>query len=585
MAMTNQQVAGVLDEIGDILEIQGENRFRVVSYRRGAESIRSLQRDINQVWQAGELETIPGVGEALSKKIDELLRTGQLGYLEKLHEQVPPGVVSLVQIPEVGPSKARAMWERLGITSVEEAEEAARAGRLHELPGFGAKTEAKILANIETLRRRQKSGRTPIGEALPAARALLAGLQAAAPGIERAALAGSLRCWRDTIGDLDLLVASTAPEPVMAAFRSLPQVAEVLLSGPTKTSIRLGSGLQVDLRVLEPARWGTALQYFTGSQQHNIELRELALRQGRSLNEYALSSTKSGEERLCANEEDVYSALGLPWIPPELREGRGEIAAARQKKLPALVTLADIKGELHAHSTYSDGRNSLAEMAAAARTRGYRYFAFTDHSQSLGVTGGMSPDDWRAQRDELAKVRADFPDMLILQGAEVEVRADGTLDYPDELLAEMDVVVAAVHVSHRQPREQITQRALNALLNPHVDVLAHPSGRLLGRREPSEVDLDRVIEVAAETGTVLEINAHPVRLDLDDVHARRAVELGVPLVINTDSHSPADMEYLEYVVEVARRAWAGAGNVFNTWEPERLLEYLRRRGKAQADQG
>jgi DNA polymerase (family X) len=585
MTMTNQQVAAVLDEIGDILEIQGENRFRVVGYRRGAESIRGLSRDINQVWQAGELETIPGVGEALSKKIDELLRTGQLAFLEKLHEQVPAGVVSLVQIPEVGPSKARAMWQQLGITSIEAAEEAARAGRLHELPGFGAKTEARILANIETLRRSTASGRKPIGDALPPARTLLAGLQATAPGIERATVAGSLRRWRDTIGDVDLLVASTAPEPIMAAFRTLPQVAEVIGSGTTKTSVRLNSGLQVDLRVLEPGHWGTALQYFTGSQQHNIELRELALRQGWSLNEYALSSTKTDEARLCPNEEDVYKALGMPWIPPELREGRGEIAAARAKQLPTLVTVPDIKGELHAHSTYSDGRNSLSEMAAAARARGYRFFTFTDHSQSLGVTGGMSPEDWRRQRDELARVRAEFPDLLILQGAEVEVRADGTLDYPDELLAEMDVVVAAVHVSHRQPREQITQRALNALRNPHVDILAHPSGRLLGRREPSEVDLDQVLQVAAETGTVLEINSHPMRLDLDDVHARRAVELGVPLAINTDAHSPGDMEYLEYGIEVARRAWAEAGNVFNTWEPERLLEYLRRRGRGAADRG
>jgi DNA polymerase (family 10) len=583
--MTNHQVAAVLDEIGDILEIQGENRFRVAGYRRGAESIRALSRDINQVWQAGELETIPGVGGALSKKIDELLRTGQLAYLEKLHEQVPPGVVSLVQIPDVGPSKARVMWERLGITSIEAAEEAARAGHLHELPGFGAKTEAKILANIEALRRREKSGRTPIGDALPAARALLAGLQAAAPGIEHAAIAGSLRRWRETIGDVDLVVASMAPEPIMAAFRTLPQVAEVIGGGSTKTSVRLNTGLQVDLRVLEPGRWGTALQYFTGSQQHNIELRELAQRMGWSLSEYALSSTKSDGERLCPNEEDVYATLGMPWIPPELREGRGEIAAALQKKLPTLVTLPDIKGDLHAHSTFSDGRNSLAEMAAAARARGYHYFAFTDHSQSLGVTGGMSPEDWRRQRDELAKVRAEFPDLLILQGAEVEVRADGTLDYSDELLAEMDVVVAAVHVGHRQPREQITQRALNALYNPHVDILAHPSGRLLGRREPSEVDLEQVLQAAAETGTVLEINANPMRLDLDDVHVRRAVELGVLLAINTDAHSPADMEYLEYGIEVARRGWAEAGNVFNTWESEQLLEYLRRRGRIPAKQG
>ena len=328
--VTNEDVARVLDRIGDILEIQGENRFRVLGYRRGAESIRSLNRDLNQVWQAGELQSLPGVGEALAKKIDELLRTGRLAYVEKLEEQVPAGVVALTTIPDVGPAKARAMWERLGITSIEEAEAAARAGRLRDLSGFGAKTEARILAGIETLHRRAKGGRTPIGDALPAARALLADLQAAAPGILRAEVAGSLRRRRDTIGDLDLLVAAEDPEPIMAAFRSLSAVTEVLLSGHTKTSVRLRNGMQADLRVLEPAHWGTALQYFTGSQAHNVELRELALRKGWSLSEYELKSTRSEETRFFDGEEDVYAALGLPWIAPELREGRGEIAAAQK---------------------------------------------------------------------------------------------------------------------------------------------------------------------------------------------------------------------------------------------------------------
>jgi DNA polymerase (family X) len=575
--ITNEDVARVLEEIGDILEIQGENRFRVLGYRRGVEGIRGLNRGIHAVWEAGELDAIPGVGEALAKKIDELLRTGRLEYLVKLEENVPPGVVDLLRIPDVGPAKARAMWQQLDLTSVEAVEAAAREGRLRGLAGFGAKTETKILAGIEALRRQTASGRTPIGEALPAARALLAALQAAAPGILRAEVAGSLRRWRETIGDVDLLVAATDPAPIMAAFRDLPQVREVLGSGDTKTSVRLHNGVQVDLRVLEPNRWGTALQYFTGSQAHNVELRELALKQGWSLNEYALKSTRGEETRTFADEEGVYAALGLEWIPPELREAHGEIAAAQKHRLPKLIERDDIKGEMHAHSTYSDGRNTLAEMAAAAVERGYRFFAFTDHSESLGVTGGMSAETWRRQREELAGVRAQFPSLLILQGAEVEVRADGSLDYPDELLAEMDVVVAAVHVSHRQPREQITQRALNALRNPHVDILAHPSGRLIGRREASEADLDQIISVAAETGTLLEINAHWLRLDLDDTHARRALELGVPLVINTDAHSPADMDNLEYGIAVARRAWATAKDVANAWPVEKLMGYLRER--------
>jgi DNA polymerase (family 10) len=576
--ISNEDVARTLETIGDILEIQGENRFRVMGYRRGAEGIRGLSRDIHAVWEAGELEAIPGVGDALAQKIDELLRTGRLEYLEKLEEQVPPGVVELLHIPDVGPAKARAMWQQLGLTSIDAVADAAREERLRGLSGFGAKTEARILSGIELLRRQTASGRTPIGEALPAARALLAALQSAAPGIQRAQIAGSLRRWRETIGDMDLLVAADDPGPIMGAFRELPQVREVLLSGDTKTSVRLHNGMQVDLRVLELSHWGTALQYFTGSQAHSIELRELALREGWSLNEYALTSTRSEETRTFADEESLYEALGLELIPPELREARGEIAVAQKHQLPKLIEIGDIKGEMHAHSVYSDGHNTLAEMAAAASARGYRFFAFTDHSESLGVTGGMSAETWRRQREELAAVRREFPDLLILQGAEVEVRADGSLDYPDELLAEMDVVVAAVHVSHRQPREQITQRALNALRNPHVDILAHPSGRLIGRREPSEADLDEIISVAAETGTILEINAHWMRLDLDDAHARRAVELGVPLIINTDAHSPADLDNLEYGVAVARRAWATAKDVFNAWPVEKVMAYLKKRG-------
>ncbi len=407
----NTEVAAALQEIGDILEIQGENRFRVLGYRRAAENIRGLDRDIRQMWQESGLAGIPGVGEGLAPKIDELLRTGHLAYLERLREKVPPGVVELLAVPDVGPAKARAMWERLGITGVEAAEDAARAGKLRDLPGFGPKSEARILAGIEAFHRQQKSGRTPIGVALPMARALLAQLRGAAPGIERAEVAGSLRRWRETIGDVDLLVAAADPEPVMAAFRALPQVAEVLLTGPTKTSVRLRTGMQVDLRVVNPGSWGTALQYFTGSQAHSVELRELALRQGWSLNEYALTpllpsagaaspaaagqaegseAARKGVPATFREEEALYAALGLLWIPPELRESQGEIRYAQQGRLPRLIALGDIRGQLHAHSTYSDGRSSLAEMAAAARAHGYDYFAFTDHSQSLGVTGGMT---------------------------------------------------------------------------------------------------------------------------------------------------------------------------------------------------
>ncbi len=407
--LNNGDVARALDQIGDILEIKGENRFRIIGYRRGAEALRNLGRDVREVWRAGELRTVPGIGEALAEKIDELLRTGRLGYLERLEAEIPAGVVSLLRIPDIGPSKARAMWDSLGIAGIDDAEKAARDGKLRDLPGFGAKTEAKILAGIETLRRRGETTRRPLGDVLPIARSLLAALRDAAPGIVQAEVGGSVRRWRDTIGDVDLLAASTGAEEVMAAFRGLPQVSAVLGTGPTKTSVRLHNDLQVDLRVVPPERWGTALQYFTGSQAHNVELRELALKQGWSLNEYALTSTKTGEERTFADEESLYAALGLDMMAPELREGRGEIAATRAHRLPRLVTLADILGELHAHSTWSDGKNSVDQMAAAAVARGYRYFALTDHSQSLGITGGMNEEAWRAQHVEIEAARARVP--------------------------------------------------------------------------------------------------------------------------------------------------------------------------------
>jgi len=571
--MKNQEVAQIFAAMADILAIQGESIHRIMAYRRAAENVVALGRPLEEVWRAGELETIPGIGKTLAAKIDELIRTGRLGAYEKLKAQVPEGVVAMLQVPDVGPKRAALFWKELGITSIEALEKAAREGRLRNLPGMGARSEGKVLAGIEALKRR--TGRTLLGVAWPLAQAMLDALRQV-PGVVQAAPAGSLRRMRETVGDLDLLLAAEDSEPVMARFRALPQVAEVLLSGPTKTSVRTHEGLQVDLRVLEPARWGTALQYFTGSQAHNIHLRALALERGLSLSEYALKR-EDGTEVLCATEEEVYAALGLPLIPPELREDRGEIEAALEGRLPDLIELEDLRGDLHFHTTWSDGHQSLLEMAQAAQARGLEYALVADHSYSLGVARGLTTERLREQRAEIEEVNRRMGSTFrLLAGVEVEVRADGTLDFPDEVLAELDLVVAAVHSGLRQGREQVTARMLAAIRNPHVDIIAHPTGRLIGEREGADLDMEAIFRAAAETGAVLEIIAHPRRLDLCDVHVRRAIELGVKLAIGSDAHDVNGFGVLPFGVATARRGWATTEDVINTWNVRRLLKWVAR---------
>jgi DNA polymerase (family 10) len=572
--MTNREIADILQRIGDMLEILGENRFKVIAYRRAAENIVHLGQDIRTYWQAGTLQEISGIGPAIADKIDELLTTGHLEFYERLQDQVPIGVVSLLEIPDVGPKTAKLLWERLGLQSVTEVEAAARNDQLQKLPGMGAKSEARILAGIEALYRR--SDRIPLGTAWPVATALLEELKATCPEVLQATAAGSLRRMRATIGDIDLLTSSEVPTPVMRAFSDLSPIARVLLSGQTKTSVRLHNGLQVDLRVLEPDRWGAALQYFTGSQAHNVRVRELAQKQGLSLSEYGFKRQDDGEI-LCPEEAEVYETLGLPWIPPELREDRGELEAAQTGELPRLVEWDDIQGDLHAHTDWSDGAGTLEEMARAARAKGYRYLLISDHTQSLGVANGLTPERLRAQRAEIEVLNAQYEDFTLLQGCELEIKADGSLDFPDQVLAKLDFVVASVHTSLRQERGQITERVMNALRNPYVDVIGHPSGRLLGQREESSVDLDAIIEAAAETGTALEVNSIPTRLDLDDVHVRRALQRGVHLAINSDAHHPGGLDSLPYGLATARRGWATAGDVLNT----RTLEEIRAWRKAR----
>jgi len=568
--MTNREVAEILYQIADMLEIKGEVIYKAMAYRRAADNILNLGRDINEVWREGKLREIPGVGKSLAEKLDELLRTGHLEYYEQLKEEIPPGVVAMLAIPEVGPKTAKLLFEKLGLTSVAEVERAAKEGKLRTLPGLGEKSERKILAGIEALHRR--SERIPLGTAWPVAQEILAALRQVR-GVVQAEAAGSLRRMRATVGDIDLLVASADPEPVMDRFVSLPLVAEVSLRGPTKCTVILQNGLQVDLRVLPLERYGSLLQYFTGSKDHNVALRELALKQGLSLSEYGFK--RDGEEILCPREEDVYHTLGLEWIPPELRENRGEIEAAGRGQLPKLVELEDIQGDLHVHTNWSDGAASLEEMARAARARGYRYLVISDHTKSLGVARGLTPERLRQQRAEIERLNATFSDFRVLQGAEVEIKADGSLDFPDEVLAELDVVVASVHSGLRQERERITARLVSAMRNPHVDIIGHPSGRILGQREASAVDMDELLRVAAETGTCLEVNAQPVRLDLDDVHIRRAIEMGVKLAINSDAHSVGGLDVMRYGVATARRGWAEAKDVINTRPLEELLRLIK----------
>jgi DNA polymerase (family 10) len=569
---TNRQVADIFYEIADLVAIKGEVIYRVLAYRKAADSLANLDRPIAELWEAGKLKEIPGVGSAIADKIDELFKTGRMTFREKLAAQVPPSLVEVLHIPDVGPKKTQMMWQKLGLTTVAEVKAAAEAGRLRSLPGFGAKSEAKILAGIETLARRV-TDRVHMGIAYPAARDLVAALEKL-PQVERVTFAGSLRRFRATIGDLDILAATNDSGSVMAAFGRLPQVEAVLLGGETKMRVRLLNGLEADLRCLERARWGTALQYFTGSQAHSVKLRELALKRGFSLSEYSLKR-EDGSEVLCAEEEEVYRRLGLPFVEPELREDWGEIEAALAGRLPKLVTLDNIRGELHCHSTWSDGQSSIEEMALAAEARGYEYLAISDHSQGLGMVGGLTPERLHQQRAEIQAVQARLKRLHLLQGAEVEIKADGTLDFPDEVLAELDFVVASVHSGLRQERDTITGRVVRAMRNPHVDAIGHPSGRILLQREESALDLDETLRVAAETGTVMEINADPARLDLDDVHVRRAVELGVKLVVNSDAHHPDHFENMRFGVATARRGWAEPEAVVNTLPLKALKAHIK----------
>lgn len=587
---TAVDIARIMSEIGDMLEIKGESSFKVRAYRRAAEALYSLPADLAEIWRAGRLKDIPGVGPAISGKIDELMRTGHLAFYESLSAEIPPGLIEMTRIPEVGPRTALTLYQSLGVTSLGELEQAAQDGRLQKVPGVGAKTVQRIILGIEALRR--ASDRLPIGAVLPVVRELIATLKARVPDITHIEAAGSLRRRLPTIGDIDILVTAADSLAVVKAFAALPQASEIISEGDTKGSIRLRNGMRVDLMVLEPARYGSLLHHFTGSRQHNIDLRNYALKRGYMINEYGLTPVDhehqpSGETIICATEAEVFGTLGLPLIPPEIREASGEIEAALNGTLPNLVTVDDLRGDLHMHSDWSDGVKTIEQMARAAADLGYQYANLTDHSASLFVANGLTIDRVRQQTEIIKQLNAQFQaeglNFRLLHGCEMEIKLDGSLDYPDDVLAELDVVVASVHVGLRQPREQVTARMIGAMRNPNVDIIAHPSGRLLGQREPADLDFEQVIATAAETGTCLEINGSPDRLDLDPQYVRWGVQAGIMFTIDSDAHHPDAFRLdAELGTAMARRGWAEAKNILNTRPLEELLAYIDEASKRKA---
>lgn len=560
----NARVADLLDEIGDLLELKGENVFRAVTYRAAAREIRDLREPIRAIYEAGHLASIPKVGTSVGEAIAQYLQGGKAKRHEELKAAVPEGLLTLLRVKGVGPATARLIHQHLKITSIDELEAAAKDGRLRTLPKIQAKTEENILKSIASLR--QRTGRSLISHARTAADRMIAHLRESA-NVGEISVCGSVRRWKETIGDIDLLVASDQAAPVMAAFTSAPNVERVLAHGDTKSSVIVERGLQIDLRVVPAASWGAALLYFTGSKEHNVRLRGYALRKKLLLNEYGLyhvGEEKSGTAVASRTEVDIYQALGMDWIPPELREDHGEIDAAVAHTLPALVTVEDLKGDLHTHSDWTDGRDTLAAMVHRAREKGYAYVAVTDHSVGLGMTNGLNLERIAKRTKEIAKLNQELAPFRVLVGTEVEIRADGRLDYPDDVLAGFEIVTASIHSAFNQPREQITQRLVGATKHPLVTAISHPTGRLLERRDPYDVDLDAVIAAAVATGTRLEVNGGPERLDLADWAVRKAVEKGATLVINSDAHAVEELEWTMYGAATARRGWATADRVSNT---------------------
>jgi DNA polymerase (family 10) len=573
MARANDEAAALIQELADLLSITGGDAFKIRAYEKAARAIAGHPDDISELDLAG-LRKIPTVGEAIAKKVLDYTTTGTIRQVEELRAQIPAGVRALTAIPTLGPKKALAVYEELGISSVDELADAIKEGRLRGLKGFGAKTEDNILRGIELMR--SSGERVLVDAAAGVADEVVAALSAL-PQVERCAHAGSLRRMRETIGDVDVLAASTDPHPIMEAFAALPLVAEVIVGGDKKTSIRTDRGLQVDLRVVPPESWGAALQYFTGSQAHNIRTREIAVKAGLKLSEYGLFDADSGDLIVSSTEEEVYERLGLPWIHPALREDTGEIEAALKDELPRLVTVEDLRGDLHSHTDLTDGIASLEDMVAAAADRGLEYYAITDHAPNLFMQR-MTDEKMLAQREQVRELQKNYPGLVLLHGTELNIDPDGEVDWDAGFLAEFDVCVASVHSHFTQDEAAMTRRLVRACENPHVHVIGHPTARSIGRRPPVNADWDEVFRAAARTGTAMEIDSFPDRLDLPADLIRRAKRLGVRFSIDTDAHSLGHHRNIRYGVGTAQRGWLTPDDVINTWPLERLRAFLRKDG-------
>ncbi|MFO8110721.1 MAG: DNA polymerase/3'-5' exonuclease PolX [Thermoplasmata archaeon] len=562
--MINKKIADIFYEVAKLLELQGHT-FRSRAYQKAARTIDSMKKDILTYYEEGTLRDIEGIGKALEEKISEIIETGSLEYLDNLKEEIPEGLLDIMRVPGIGPNKAKQMYEELDITDLTELKTAVEEKRIRELEGFGAKTEEKILNGINMLDK--VSGRHLMNEIVPLADELIELLESAAERLEKA---GSLRRWKETIGDIDILTTGE-PHEIMDAFVSHPNINEVLMRGDTKTSILFENGIQADLRVVEKENFGAALQYFTGSKEHNVKVRQIAIEKGYKLNEYGLFEEKkavAGE-----SEEGIYEALGMNWIPPELREDRGEIDASKEGKLPELITLEDIKGDLQMHSNWSDGQNTIMEMAEEAQDMGYDYIAITDHTQSLSVAGGLNEEEVVSRQEEIDQANKEL-DLTVLAGMEVDILKDGSLDLQTDTLEHLDLVLAAVHSNFSLSSEVQTERIIDAFSTGLVDIFAHPTGKKIGEREPYEINLTKVIDAAVDYDVALEINAFPQRLDLDSLDAREAMERGVTISLGTDAHGLQHLHFMKYGVGVARRAWLEKENLLNTKGIDDLMKYI-----------
>lgn len=573
----NHAIAGILDRMADLLEVSGADKFRFLSYRKAAHAIRSWPEDLVAMGDESRFTEIPGVGNKLAHSIHEILQTGTFAELEAVRAEWPDSLVELVRISGLGPVRARTLYETLGVDSVDGLETALADGGVAGLPGFGDKTVDNIRTGLEGYRRH--TARLLLSEALPLAERVVADLRAQ-PGVRDVMYAGSLRRMRETVGDIDVLVSADDASTVMSAVRGLPIVTGVIASGETKTSVMTTADLQVDVRVVEPASWGAALQYFTGSKEHNVRLRELAKGRGLKVNEYGVfrvADDGSELERVAgASEAEVYAALGLDVPPPELREGLGEVEAALEGRLPRLVELGDVRGDLHAHTSSTDATSTLAENRDMAQSLGYEYVAVTDHAYELRMVRGLSVEQLERQWAEVDRLNADGRGPLILKGTELNIAEDGSIDYDDEVLARFDLCIASMHSGWGDDREIATRRVLKAMDNPFVDIIGHPTGRVLGRRDPIDLDMEAVLAKAGETGTAMEVNAYPDRLDLSDAHLRMARRYGVRFSIACDSHHAEQMRYMPYGVATARRGWVTPDEVLNCLSVEELRRSLRR---------